>query len=320
MESVPVIDITALGKDVAVARALDDACTQWGFFQIVGHGVATNLLDGMLEQMRAFFALPSPAKQAIVRTEANAWGFYDRELTKNTRDWKEIFDYGPAEVEGPLAGSEPQWPEGMPEFKATMLEFYGACESVALRLVQAIARNLGAEPERLLNAFVPRHTSFLRLNYYPLCDDPAEPSSVATPTSGHLGINHHTDAGAVTVLLQDDQPGLQVFRNGRWYTIEPRANAFVINIGDIVQVWSNDRYRAPLHRVLASAESARYSAPFFFNPSYETDYAPLPSVVSENDPSHYRPINWGEFRAGRAAGDYADYGEEIQISQFAVRP
>jgi len=70
--------------------------------------------------------------------------------------------------------------------------------------------------------------------------------------------------------------------------------------------------------VLASSDSQRYSAPFFFNPSYETDYAPLPSVVRENDPPRYRPINWGEFRAGRAAGDYADHGEEMQISQFRV--
>ncbi len=92
----------------------------------------------------------------------------------------------------------------------------------------------------------------------------------------------------------------------------------MINIGDIVQVWSNDRYEAPLHRVLASTGTPRYSAPFFFNPTYTTDYAPLPSLCDETEQLRYKPINWGEFRAGRAAGDYADYGEEIQISQFRV--
>ena len=92
--------------------------------------------------------------------------------------------------------------------------------------------------------------------------------------------------------------------------VEPNPDAFVINIGDVVQVWSNDRYPAPLHRVIASAQEERYSAPYFFNPSYAANYAPLSS------PPHYRPINWGEFRAGRAAGDYADHGEEIQISHF----
>lgn len=319
LKNVPVIDIHALGDAAAVSKALDEACRRWGFFQIVGHDVDEALLAAVLEQMRAFFMLPSNEKQAIVRTAENAWGFYDQELTKNTRDWKEIFDVGPAEAEGPLAGSEPQWPAGMPEFKATMLKFQDACEDVGERLLRAISTNLGMPPGHLLDAFTPSHTSFLRLNYYPPCDDPAEPASVTAPTSGHLGINHHTDAGALTVLLQDDQPGLQVFRDERWHTIEPRAGAFVINIGDIVQVWSNDRYRAPLHRVLASSsDSERYSAPYFFNPSYDTDYAPVPGTVSHSDPRRYRPINWGEFRAGRAAGDYADYGEEIQISQFRI--
>ena len=91
--------------------------------------------------------------------------------------------------------------------------------------------------------------------------------------------------------------------------------ALIINIGDIVQVWSNDAYRAPLHRVLANAGQRRYSAPFFLNPGYDTEYAPLPSALHDKAP-RYRPINWGGFRAGRAAGDYADVGDEIQISDF----
>lgn len=318
MKNVPVIDIRALEEERLVNSALDEACRTWGFFQIVGHGIDASLLIDVREQMRAFFALPTVEKQAIVRTAKNAWGFYDQELTKNARDWKEIFDVGPAETEGSLAGNEPQWPPRMPQFKTTMMHFYEACENVAQRLLAAIANNLGMPPRHLLDAFMPTHTSFLRLNYYPLCDHAAEPVSVTTPTSGQLGINHHTDAGALTVLLQDEQRGLQVYRDERWYTIEPRADSLVINIGDIVQVWSNDRYRAPLHRVLASTAAERYSAPFFFNPSYETNYAPLPSVVSESDPPRYRAINWGDFRNGRAAGDYADDGEEIQISQFRV--
>ena len=80
-----------------------------------------------------------------------------------------------------------------------------------------------------------------------------------------------------------------------------------------MQVWSNDRFKAPLHRVLASVDQARLSAPYFFNPSYETICAPL---VKADERSHYRPIHWDEFRYGRAAGDYQDRGEEIQISWF----
>jgi isopenicillin N synthase-like dioxygenase len=85
------------------------------------------------------------------------------------------------------------------------------------------------------------------------------------------------------VLLQDDQPGLEVFRRGRWHRVEPRRGALVINIGDIVQVWSNDRYPAPVHRAVTSAEKAALQRTLLYNPSYETNYAPLPSTV---DPAH----------------------------------
>lgn len=81
-----------------------------------------------------------------------------------------------------------------------------------------------------------------------------------------------------------------------------------------MQVWSNDRYRAPVHRVLASSEQARYSAPFFFNPRYNCDYRPL-----GDETPVYRSINWGEFRAGRAAGDYANLGDENQISDYRIQ-
>jgi isopenicillin N synthase-like dioxygenase len=119
-------------------------------------------------------------------------------------------------------------------------------------------------------------------------------------------------------VQQDRQPGLEVFRRGRWSLIEPIAGALVVNVGDIVQVWSNDRYEAPLHRVVASADAERFSAAFFFCPSYAADYAPLPSTVDAENPAHYRDINWGNFYSLRTMGDYADHGEEIQISHFRV--
>jgi isopenicillin N synthase-like dioxygenase len=129
-------------------------------------------------------------------------------------------------------------------------------------------------------------------------------------------VNHHTDAGAITLLLQDDQPGLEVLKNEVWCLVEPRRDALVVNIGDIAQVWSNDRYRAALHRGLASADAERFSVAFFSNPTYSADYEPLPSTIDAWNPPRYRPINWGEFRAHRAAGDYADHGEYHQISHY----
>ena len=313
---IPIIDIRNLPDGHEAMRLLDHACKEWGFFQIVGHGIDQTLRQDTLRQMARFFSLPSAEKRSITRTADNAWGFFDRELTKNVLDWKEIFDVGPPETRGPLAGAVPQWPESLPEFKTTLRSYTDACERIARHLLSSIAMTLGAAPADLNRAFEPEHSSFLRLNYYPLCAEPAIPESPTVPEKGHLGISHHTDAGALTVLMQSSVAGLQVKRRGHWYLVEPQDDALVINIGDIVQVWSNDRYKAPLHRVVANSHLERYSAAFFFNPSYEANYAPLPSVCDENNPPLYEPVNWGEFRAGRAADDYADVGEEIQISRF----
>lgn len=311
MQSIPVIDIRRLDKPATLA-ALDSACRNWGFFQAVNHGIDPAVIGALRREMRDFFALPAAIKREISRSAENPWGFYDRELTKNTLDWKQIYDYGPAD------GSviRPQWPRAMPTFKLAVHAFYDACELLGFRLIAAISENLGMPAEHLGAHFRLAHTSFLRLNYYPRCPEPERPTDVRTPRSGHLGLNHHTDAGALTLLLQDSQPGLEVYRQGAWHLVEPRDDALVINIGDIMQVWSNDRYRAALHRVLANADAVRYSAPFFFNPAYETEYAPLPTTIDEQHPPQYRPISWGEFRALRTAGDYADRGEEIQISHY----
>jgi len=310
-QGVPVIDIADLGRP-STRLAIAAACVDWGFFQVVGHGIDEQLIGALRRQMRSFFAQPLDAKQEILRTADNPWGFYDRELTKHTPDWKQVYDYGPADG-GVMV---PQWPRQLPIFRHAIQAFYDACSLLAPRILNVISINLGMPANSLEAHFRPTHTSFLRLNYYPTCPTPARPTDLSMATSGYLGVNHHTDAGAITLLLQDDQPGLEVFRDGAWHLIEPRRDALVVNIGDIVQVWSNDHYRAALHRGLASAEAERFSVAYFLNPAYSAEYAPLPSTIDTAHPPQYRPINWGEFRARRAAGDYADHGEYAQISHY----
>ncbi|MCH2173605.1 hypothetical protein MK489_22750 [Myxococcota bacterium] len=290
---------------------LDRACRTWGFFQLDNHPIPPDLCEAMLDEMERFFSLPAEVKHRCERTAENHWGYYERELTKNIRDWKELFDVGPA-----VGQCIPQWPEDAPSFRETTEAFYRECEPVAKELVRCLGNSLGADGNALVEGFQD-HTSYLRLNHYPLCEKPAPADTPTGARAGHLGISHHSDAGAVTILLQDGRHGLQVERDDQWHAVSAERAAIVINIGDVVQVWSNDRYRAPLHRVLASNEHTRYSAPFFFNPSFAMDYAPLTSTDPATPP-HYRPINWGEFRNGRAAGDYADVGEEIQIAHYRI--
>ncbi len=306
IENVPVIDIAELDSPASLA-AIDRACRDWGFFQVTGHGIESALLRNVFEVSREFFAQPAEEKRRIRRDADNPWGYYDKELTKNELDWKEIYDFGPANGDS----LKPRWPSGQLRlcFEPIVRAYYANCRTLALRLLSAMASNLGVNASYLARGFADSHTSFLRLNYYPQC-------TLAASVEHLFGVGEHTDAGALTLLLQDDQPGLEVCRDGQWHLVEPTPGALVINVGDMIQVWSNDRYRAALHRVVTNPSRDRYSVPFFLSPSYETTYAPLPTTVTPERPARYRPIQWREFRTLRAAGDYADIGEEVQITHY----
>jgi len=313
INEVPVIDIHQLGEPRTLAR-LDKACREWGFFQVVGHGIPETSVREVFAAARAFFALPTGAKRQIERTRDNPWGYYDHELTRNVVDWKQIYDFGP-----PDGGAiRPQWPPQVPGFRSAVRTYYRHCEQLAFRLLAALSTNLGMRPGYLSRGFGPDHTSFLRLNYYPACPRAADAARDRAGRGNPLGVGPHTDSGALTLLLQDAQSGLQVSRDGEWHAVEPRQGAIVVNIGDMVQVWSNDRYRAALHRAITHADKPRFSIPFFLNPSYGANYRPLPTMVNGKQPPRYREINWGEFRRRRVSGDYANYGEEVQIAQYRI--
>ncbi|MFK7913138.1 MAG: isopenicillin N synthase family dioxygenase [Pseudomonadales bacterium] len=311
--NIPHVDLHTLQPGTASFTAFLDALQHWGFFHLHGHGVDVELIKAVRAQAQCFFQAPAATKAGIARTADNPWGYYDQERTKNRVDAKQIFDVGPSE-----GARRPQWPQELPDFEPVMERWSTACHQLCLHLLEALSQALNMPPQTLCGDFEPDHSSFLRLNYYPMIADAAAADTPLLPDSGRLGIHHHTDAGALTVLLQDSVAGLQVAHEGSWTVVEPQADSLVINIGDIAQVWSNDAYPAVLHRVLASVATPRYSAAYFFNPGYACRYAPVAGMVSAARPARYREVHWGAFRSGRTAGDYADYGAEIQISDFRI--
>lgn len=316
---VPTIDIGDLDVDRAsgAIEAIARACSDWGFFQVVNHGIDQEMIDNVWRNARLFFGQSIDDKQSILRSRENPWGYYNIELTKNKRDKKEVFDFT-TEGADPIYDAENRWPGFIEGFRATMLDYLEACTSLSHRLLQAFCLGLDLPADYLKENFAPEHTGFIRLNYFPVSDPAAGTATQDLPDAG-FGIHHHTDAGALTVLLQDEVGGLQVHRNDRWHDVLPVEGALVINTGDMMQVWSNDAYRAPNHRVLAMKNCDRYSIPFFFNPAANARVSPLPTVVSESRPAAYRTIEWAEFRGERTDGDYADYGAEVQISQYRTR-
>ena len=311
--SAPVVDLG--GPHAETVRAIAEACESWGFFQLVGHGIGADLTAATRNETRRFFDSPRTEKRAVSRTRENPWGYYDRELTKNARDKKEVFDVGPDIARTALGGDPFQgatpWPSDGGAMERALRLWFAACESVSERLLHLIGEGLGGGEAELRAAFQPASTSFLRLNHYPV-EDPLADEAVAP---ADLGIHHHTDAGALTLLLQDEVPGLQVLLDGAWRPVDPLPGAFTVNIGDMVQVWSNDRFRAPLHRVQAMERVRRFSIPFFYNPAYDAVIRPISGL---GGPPRYRGFSWGEFRRRRAEGDFADYGAEVQIGDFRI--
>jgi isopenicillin N synthase-like dioxygenase len=181
-------------------------------------------------------------------------------------------------------------------------------EKLAFRLLELIALSLNL-PAKRFNVFFEEQTTFIRLNHYPPCPYP----DLA------LGVGRHKDAGALTVLYQDSTSGLDVKRksDGNWVRVKPIPNSFIINVGDIIQVWSNDKYESAEHRVSVNSSKDRFSIPFFFNPASHTNVKPLEELVDEKNPARYDEYNWGEFFKTRKDSNYKKLeAENIQITHF----
>jgi len=323
MEEVPLIDVSSLfSSDITKRKGtiaeITSALEHLAFFQIINHGVDPQLIEKMDQCMKSFFLLPQPLKETVSRTPTNARGYFSlmSELTKRKRDWKEGFDFGSVRADVPdetrgLDGFN-QWPSKPEQFREVMTQYFEALERLALVILSAISEALGySNPNHLYENYLKDASSFIRLNHYP-------PKNRAADQNGDLlGVGPHSDPGIITLLLQDDIPGLQVLnKENKWVDVKPIRNAFVFNTGDMLHVWSNGRFPATQHRVVTNPNHERFSVPFFLTPSLDADISPLDVCVNENNPPKFATVNYGKFINERHAGNQQDLGEEIQISNF----
>jgi isopenicillin N synthase-like dioxygenase len=315
---VPTIDLKAAEKDVTVLTPLDAACRDHGFFLLSNHG-----MDAAIEQMwsaaSGFFNQPSEVKRGVLRTESIPLGYFDRELTKRKRDLKEVFDYMQPRADG---SDRNQWPAGQTEFYDAMNRFFTEASSVAERTLNLVYRALAGDgiSGRSMPKGDPR-TSTVRLNYYPVADPLSADEQSAVAGLGDMALHHHTDPGVLTLLLQDMTGGLQTLsKKDGWIDVTPDETTIVVNLGDSLQVWSNDNYRAAVHRVmpmstLKNGGGGRFSTPYFYNPKGDAVLEPL-GELSGDEPL-YRRFTWREYIKGRVDDNYADLGEDdIQIAQY----
>lgn len=313
MSTVPTIDFTRI--DDTSRHALDAACRDHGFFLLAGHG-ADDLIERTWDATRRFFARPHPEKRAVVRSESNALGYYDRELTKLRRDCKEVFDF--MDPDGPIGEKRNRWPDDAPEFHATMVEFFRVFSGLAAQAVRVVHDALTLSGDQVEQYGGSHLISTVRLNHYPVGDPvPIDQRDGLTPL-GEVALGHHTDPGVLTLLLQDDTGGLQTLsREDGWIDVPPEPGTIVVNLGDVVQVWTNDRYRAAVHRVVPMTKQARYSIPYFYNPVVDSVISPIAAL--REGPPRYRDFTWREFMRARIDDNYADLGaEDTQVDHYRV--
>ncbi len=314
--TVPAIDIAPVTDGLAVARAaaaraVDRACADIGFFTISGHGVPEALCRRMMEVSRAFFDLPAVEKQAVRRPRPEQSRGYiavgDENLSYSrgdvsTTDLKEFFAIGPVDVPDDEYHRRPEaypsfapnlWPVRPVELRAAWTEYYRAMEGLAARVMRIFAVALDLD-EHFFDDKTDRHISGIRANHYP--------EQVEAPRPGQVRAGAHTDYGALTILLPDEVPGLQVLsRAGEWIDVTPPPGAFVCNIGDLMQHWTNDRWTSTMHRVVnppreAAASNRRLSIPFFHQPNYDALIECLPSCCGPDNPPRYEPVTSGQHR------------------------
>lgn len=318
MNTLPLIDIAPLyGTDSAawrdVATQIDTACRDWGFFYITGHGIPPERIDALLAAAKAFFALPEAEKLKIDITRTahhRGYGAIATEQLDPSRpsDLKETFDMGfhmAADHPEVLAGKPLRGPNrhpDLPGWAALMEQHYADMQALAQTLLRAIALALGIERD-FFDARFAEPISVFRMIHYP-------PRHTAR-SADQPGAGAHTDYGCVTLLYQDDAGGLQV-RNvhGEWIDAPPIPGSFVVNIGDMMARWSNDRYTSTPHRVISPLGVHRYSMPFFAEPHPDTEISCLPNCSSADNPPKYPPVTSAEYLLSRFADTYAYRREE----------
>ncbi|WP_110684828.1 isopenicillin N synthase family dioxygenase [Salinicola aestuarinus] len=307
---IPVIDIGPLidrSDPMGVADAIGNACERTGFFYVRGHGVDPQLVARAFEMAARFFARPLAEKDAlhIVGSGLALRGytplFGENVDPDKSRDFKECFDLGGDETEvSPFFGPNrmPAKPEA---FQAVFERYHAEMLTLGHRLVGAIALSLGLAEDHFA-AHQQRPMAIQRLLHYP--------SQAGVIEEEEIGIGAHTDYGLLTILAQDAVGGLQIrHRDGGWISAPPIEGAFVVNIGDLVQTLTNDRYVSTLHRVVNASGRERYSLPFFFDLDYDAVVEVLPICTRDDDPPRYAPYVSGAHKFARYAASYAHLRE-----------
>lgn len=303
---IPIIDLGPLesgdAADIArIGAEMREASETAGFFYVKNHGVPEAVTQGAQQAAAAFFARPDAEKE---RVKVNALhrgyvGFGQAKLSDGARaDLKESFVWGleldetdPDVRAGKKLMGPNQWPDAPDEFQPALAALYDGLCGAARRMLKPLAVGIGLPEDWFLSRFQKPLARGAVLRY------PPQPVDAA---ADQFGTSAHTDYGGITLVWQDQNGGLEVLNPaGDWVSAMPIPGTFVVNVGDLLERWTNHRFASNSHRVTNSSGKERYSMALFFDPDYDTEIACIETCTGPDDPPRYDPVRCGDYIVGR---------------------
>ncbi|KAL2349076.1 hypothetical protein Fmac_003076 [Flemingia macrophylla] len=288
LPQVPIIDLQKLLSDDAIElEKLDHACKQWGFFQLLNHGVDPSVVENMKIGVQQFFDLPMEEKQKFWQTPEDMQGFGQLFVVSEEQklDWADMFYVHTF----PLQARNPRLIPSIPQpFRDNLENYCLELKKVCMTIIGLMTKALKIKTNELVEIFEDPHQG-IRMNYYPPCPQPDRV----------IGINPHSDSGGLTIVLQvNEVEGLQIRKDGKWIPVKPLPNAFVINVGDLLEILTNGIYRSIEHRGIVNSEKERISIATFHRPQMNKLISPVPSLVTPERPALFKRIGVADYLNG----------------------
>eukprot|EP00262_Sarcandra_glabra_P005974 TRINITY_DN1794_c0_g1_i3.p1 TRINITY_DN1794_c0_g1~~TRINITY_DN1794_c0_g1_i3.p1 ORF type:complete len:368 (-),score=69.88 TRINITY_DN1794_c0_g1_i3:185-1288(-) len=282
LQEIPTIDMQKLllGESVnSELEKLHSACQEWGFFQLVNHGVSSSLVENMKFEIQNLFNLPLEEKKRFWQQPGDVEGFGQLFVKSEEQklDWADLFYMStlPTHLRKQYLFSElPQ------SFREITDAYSSGLQKVAMTLLLQMARALEMDTEEMKEVYEDGFQS-MRMNYYPPCPQPEHV----------IGLTPHSDAAGLTILLQvNETEGLQIRKQGVWIPVKPLPHAFIVNIGDCLEVLSNGVYRSIEHRATINSAKERLSIATFYAPNPEKEVGPASSLINPQNPALFKRL------------------------------